>query len=76
MNHHSRFTAAAPSCSKFETDPVAVFFVRSVPGDGNRSVLERLPLPVCSEVPEAGRVSGQPKTPSQAGIRAAGAAAG
>lgn len=31
-------------------------------GDGDCSLLERLPLTVCSEVPEAGRVPGQPET--------------
>lgn len=51
-------------------------FVCSVQGDGDSRVLERLPLPVRSEVPEAGRVPGQPKTQSPAGTATTGAADG
>lgn len=53
-----------------------VFPLCSVAGDGDSSVLERLPLPVRAQVPEAGRVPGQPATPSPDGTGATGAAAG
>lgn len=48
----------------------------SVTGDGNRRLLERLPLPMRPQVPETGGVPGQPEAPGPAGAGATGAAAG
>lgn len=44
--------------------------------NGDGSLLEGLPLAVCSEVREAGGVPGQPETQSSAGAGASGLAAG
>lgn len=45
-----------------------------VEGDGDCGVLEGLSLTVCCEVPEAGRVPGQPEAQSSAGAGASGPA--
>lgn len=55
---------------------VPVFLCVLVERNGDGSLLEGLPLAVCSEVREAGGVPGQPETQSSAGAGASGFAAG
>lgn len=48
----------------------------AVQRDGDRSVLERLPISMCAEISQAGGFSGQPETQSTTRARTTGTAVG
>ncbi len=59
-----------------DTDIDHCVFTCAVQRDGDRSVLERLPISVCAEISQVGGFPGQPETQSTTRARATGTAAG